>query len=80
MVTTMRASQKLHRLVIYPKDFQLVFNKSLKTARRMMANMKKDLGKESHHFITIREFCTYFGLTEEELIEKLKLKSDTNPP
>ena len=53
------------------KDVQIITGKSERTARRQRKAIRKKLGKEDHHEITVREFCQYKGLSEEEVLEKL---------
>lgn len=59
----MKADQK--RVCIYPKDVQRITGKSYRYARLLLIEIKKELNKEDHHFLTIEEFCQYKGLNLE---------------
>ncbi len=55
------------RLVIYPNDVALVLGRSERYGRKLIAQIKKALDKESHQDITIKEFADYKGLDLEEV-------------
>jgi hypothetical protein len=63
---------KLNRLVIYPKDIQLVTGRSERYARKIIMTIKKRLGKQKHQFVTYDEFCEFAGLNVEDFEEYLK--------
>jgi hypothetical protein len=58
-------------MVIYPKDVQSIIGKTDRTARKLMKAMRKKLGKEKHQMISVREFCDYTGLPEDEVLRRL---------
>ena len=62
----------MERLCIYPKDIQRVTGKSERYGRNLIKKMKEALSKQEHQYITINEFCTYAGLTFQEVKEKLR--------
>jgi hypothetical protein len=49
-----------------------VTGKSERTARKMMNDIRKKLGKEKHQMISLSEFCEYIGLSEEEVLKLLE--------
>jgi hypothetical protein len=57
------------RACIYPKDIQRITGRSERYGRKLMQDIKDFLGKESHQFITIKEFAEYSGI-EEEIIQQ----------
>jgi hypothetical protein len=58
-------------VIIYSKDVQRITGKTDRTARRLMKAIRKKLGKEKHHMISLGEFCHYTGLPEEEVLKRL---------
>ena len=59
------------RLPIYPKDVELITGRKHRTACTMLQQIRQLLGKANHQFVTITEFCQYFGLKEELVKEFL---------
>ena len=59
----MKVEQK--RVCIYPKDVQRITGKSYRYARLLLIEIKKELNKEEHQFLTIEEFCQHKGLKLE---------------
>ena len=59
------------RLPIYSKDVELITGRKHRTACTMLQQIRRVLGKEKHQFVTIAEFCQYFGLKEELVKEFL---------
>ena len=62
---------KRNRLVIYPKDIQLITGRSETYARRIVRTIKKSLGKQKHQLVTCDEYCGFTGLSRAELEEYL---------
>jgi len=58
-------------MVIHTKDVRRITGTTDRTARRLMAAIRKKLGKEKHQMITVGEFCQYFGLPEAEVFRRL---------
>jgi hypothetical protein len=55
-------------LCICAKEIAMITGRSLRTAERLMNDMRFFFSKEKHQFITIREFCEYCGLDYGEVI------------
>ncbi|HEU4552216.1 MAG TPA: hypothetical protein VFS25_05260 [Chitinophaga sp.] len=55
------------RLIIYTKDVENLTGKSPQSARRLLNQIRKKLGKSEEELITITEFCDYTGLSEAQL-------------
>jgi N-dimethylarginine dimethylaminohydrolase len=63
--------QNAKRVVIYPKDVELLTGKSAATARRILQQIRKCLGKEETEYVTIQEFCFFTGIPEDLVLETL---------
>lgn len=59
------------RIVIYPKDIVRLTNKSESYARKELQRIKKALNKQSHHKITIKEYCEYYAFDIDEVTNLL---------
>ena len=60
------------RICIYPKDIQILTGKSERSARKIIAKLRLIHSKVKHQVITIKEFCNYIGMEEEEVKKILK--------
>ena len=58
---------KRERLVIYPKDIQLITGKDLRSAQRLLRIIKKAYGKNYNQFLTIDEFCEFSGFSRQAI-------------
>ncbi|MAP80990.1 MAG: hypothetical protein CL526_07860 [Aequorivita sp.] len=50
------------RIVIYPKDIQLLTGKSYRHALYLNKEIRAYLRKKKHHLLTIYEFADYTGI------------------
>ena len=57
------------RACIYPKDIQRITGRSERYGRKLMQDIRIFFDKESHQFITIKEFSEYSGI-EEDIVNK----------
>ncbi len=57
------------RVCIYPKDIQRITGRSERYGRKLLNDIRNYFDKESHQFITVKEFSEYSGI-EEELVNK----------
>jgi hypothetical protein len=55
------------RIVIYPKDVVIITGFKPQAARKMLRQIRANLGKAPRAFVTISEFCSYIGMTEEQV-------------
>lgn len=55
------------RIVIYPKDIQLITGKAYNTCYKLMRRIKQKFQKSDHQVITIDEFCEFMGLKRIEV-------------
>jgi hypothetical protein len=63
--------KKLTRLVIYPKDVQIITGKSHRTACRILRDIRLATGKSKHQLISIEEFCLYMRMDKGLVTEFL---------
>ena len=55
------------RVCIYPKDVQRITGKSERYGRTLLQKIKDHFQKQEHQFVTIKEFCQYTGIEEEQV-------------
>ncbi|MEM0519017.1 hypothetical protein [Aequorivita flava] len=60
------------RIVIYPKDIQLLTGKSYRHALYLNKEIRNYLHKKKHHLLTIYEFADYTGINPEIIKHHLK--------
>ena len=60
------------RACIYPKDVMRITGKSERYARKILNQIKKELQKGSHQFITVEEFSIYTGIDKTTIEKFLK--------
>jgi hypothetical protein len=61
----------MKRLVIYPKDIEILTGRSERFGRKLLADIKEHLLKHRRQLVTIKEFCDYTGLKEEDVRQSL---------
>lgn len=54
--------KNLEKIVINVKDIQRITGICDKNARKLMNNIRKELNKSKHHFVTFKEFYAYTGI------------------
>jgi hypothetical protein len=59
------------RIVIYAKDVQNITGRRERTARRILAQIRNRFDKQPHEFVTVKEFCQFTGIKEEEISKYL---------
>lgn len=65
-----KSSKKLlTRIVIYPKDVEIITGRSHRTACRILRDIRLAMGKSKHQLISIDEFCLHTGM-EERLVRE----------
>tara|TARA_R110002072_G_scaffold4240_1_gene29920 strand:- start:8069 stop:8287 length:219 start_codon:yes stop_codon:yes gene_type:complete len=62
MNTQKQNKRKLTRVVIYPKDIQLLTGKSYRHALYLNKEIRTHYNKQQHQFLTIHEFAEYTGI------------------
>jgi len=60
------------RVVLYPKDVENITGRSDRTARKLLQKIRLALGKSPDEFVTVKEFCTFYGIEEELVKDFLK--------
>lgn len=53
---------------MYPKDVQRIMGKNYTQSRLYLMKVKQQLGKDSHQFVSVKEFSEYTGLPLEEVV------------
>ena len=60
------------RIVIYPKDVENITGRSPRTSRKLLQKIRIYLNKTPGEFITVKEFCAFYGIEEEHVKDFLK--------
>jgi len=60
------------RIVVHTKDVENMTGFSARTAARLLQMLRQVLGKPKGGFITAREFASYHGIEEAEVIKFLR--------
>ncbi|TCN61621.1 hypothetical protein [Acetobacteroides hydrogenigenes] len=63
---------KQARVVIYPKDIQLITGKSERYGRMLLSKIRRAYQKDEHQFITVHEFASFTGIPEDAIEPYLK--------
>jgi hypothetical protein len=61
-VTSVKMPQ---RVVLYPKDVENITGRSSRTSRKLLQKIRLVLGKAPDEFVTVREFCLFYGIDED---------------
>ncbi|MDT8347743.1 MAG: hypothetical protein RQ756_08060 [Flavobacteriaceae bacterium] len=62
---------KLGREVIEARDVEVMLDKHKRTAYRVLAKVRKALGKTKDQVITIKEYCEYYGYDYVDIYTKI---------
>ncbi|CAN5425813.1 hypothetical protein BH11BAC1_BH11BAC1_03710 [soil metagenome] len=62
----------MNRLLIYPKDIQVITGRSDRYGRNLIKKMKDHFKKQSHQIVTIDEFATYMGLNMNDVLKNIR--------
>lgn len=63
----------MHRIFLTTSDLQIITGTGYRNCLNIMRTLKDSMKKESHQHITIKEYCSYEGIQESEVIEALGL-------
>ena len=61
------------RQVITARDIQLFFGKGQRMSYKIIADMRKHYVKQKYQPVTIDEFCEYFKVKREDLLNAIRL-------
>lgn len=61
----------MKRLILKPKDIEIILGVSPGYARRIVRLIKRKNNKEKHQKITVKEFCRHEGLVVQEVVDEL---------
>jgi len=56
-----------NRIVIYAKDVVNITGRKERTARKLLARIRKKYKKQKADFITVEEFCAFTGFNENKI-------------
>jgi hypothetical protein len=59
------------RICIYAKDIQVLTGKSERYARKVVAQVRQHYSKSKDQLLTIKEFCEYMHLDEQDVKKAL---------
>lgn len=59
------------RICIYAKDIQILTGKSERYARKVISQVRQFYSKDRNQLITIKEFCGFMNLDEQEVKDSL---------
>jgi hypothetical protein len=60
------------RIVLFPQDIVNITGLPLHAAQRLIRKIRKALGKPRGAFITVKEFCAFCYLNEEDIQKFLR--------
>ena len=67
----------MHRICIYPQDVIWITGRSERYARDIIRDIRILHHKQSHQLVTIAEFCSYMGLSYQEVFNVInKIKNE----
>ncbi|MRG46964.1 hypothetical protein GFS24_17715 [Chitinophaga sp. SYP-B3965] len=59
------------RTVVYSKDVATYTGKSLRVSQRILADIRVAFGKHKCALVTVREFCLYWNISEEDWWDRM---------
>lgn len=62
----------MKRICINTTDVMFITGKSERQSRNIINDIKDHFGKAKHQVVTIKEFCEYLGLEEDEIKSYIK--------
>lgn len=60
------------QVVIYPKEVASITGNSYEAGKRLLQRIRTKLGKDARAYVSVREFCQYTGLPEQEISAALQ--------
>ncbi|RMB60535.1 hypothetical protein EAX61_06855 [Dokdonia sinensis] len=63
---------KILRACIFPKDVHCLTGRSERYGRKLLNDIRRHFDKQSHQFVTVKEFAEYSGIEEEIITEYLQ--------
>ncbi len=57
--------------IITPKEIQRIVGQSYRSATRLHRKIRLHLGKSPHQFLTVDEFCTFTGISLDNVVAAL---------
>lgn len=60
------------RIVLYPRDVENLTGRKGRTARAILQKIRQHFGKPKQAMVTVKEFCVFMSISEEEVRENLQ--------
>jgi len=60
------------RIILYPRDVENLTGRKGRTARNILQKIRQHFGKPKQALVTVKEFCSFMSLSEEEVRENLQ--------
>jgi glucose-6-phosphate-specific signal transduction histidine kinase len=60
------------QVVIYPKEVQQLTGNGYEASKRLLQRIRARFGKDARAYVSVREFCQYTGLAEQEVSAALQ--------
>ncbi|MFZ1749668.1 MAG: hypothetical protein WAU01_05735 [Saprospiraceae bacterium] len=60
------------RIIIYPKDVALITGRNERYGQRLLLQIRQKFGKKLRQLVTVKEFCEYMEISEDEVISFLR--------
>lgn len=57
----------MNKVIIHSSEVALLLDVNIRTARRVLAKVRKHFGKGIYDPVSIGQFCEYIGIPEEEV-------------
>jgi hypothetical protein len=62
----------MRQVVIYPKQAAQLTGNTYEAGKRLLQRIRARLGKDARAYVSVREFCQYTGLPEQEVSAALQ--------
>lgn len=59
------------RIVIYAKDVENITGRKTRASRKLLQRIREQNKKQKDAFVTVKEFCLFTGISEDEVREFL---------
>jgi hypothetical protein len=60
------------QVVIYPKEVAQLTGNGYEASKRLLQRVRAKFGKDARAYVSVREFCQYTGLPEQEVSAALQ--------
>lgn len=67
----------MDRVVIHSSDVAILMGVNIRTARRLLGKIRKQLGKGIYDPVSVGQFCSYTELPESEVRKAMRIGDST---